>query len=185
MENLNESSSPVYAWFVLRVTYQREMKAKEVLDSLNIVNFLPTEKVRRRTPQGKMVTVVQPAIHNYLFVYSTKEELDGLKQYKLPYLRYVMKTDSGVRSILTVPDYQMQNFIAIAGNEEEQAEFLEVGDLQMAQGDKVRILGGPFAGVEGIYMRTSNTRSRRVVVQVAGLFAVATTTLPLSLVEKI
>ena len=185
MENQKEVSSSAFAWFVLRVTYQREMKAKEVLDSINIVNFLPTEKVRRRTPQGKMVTIVQPAIHNYLFVYSTKEEIDKLKQYKLPYLRYVMKTDNGARVILTVPEYQMQNFIAIAGNEEEQAEFLNVEDLQMVQGDKVRILGGPFCGVEGVYMRTSKTRSKRVVVQVAGLFAVATTTLPVSLVEKI
>ena len=185
MEKKTEESQSLLEWFVLRVTYQREMIAKEVLDSMNIANFLPTEKVRRRTPQGKMVTVVQPAIHNYLFVYTTKEQVDELKQFKLPYLRYVMKTDNGVRSILTVPDYQMQNFIAIAGNEEEQAEFLNVDDLQIAQGDKVRILGGPFAGVEGIYMRTSNTRSKRVVVQVAGMFAVATTTLPVSLVEKI
>lgn len=184
MEN-NETPQAVPVWFVLRVTYQREMIAKSVLDSLNIANFLPTEKVRRRTPQGKLVTVVQPAIHNYLFVHTTKEVVDELKQYKLPYLRYVMKTDNGVRTILTVPDYQMQNFIAIAGNDEEQAEFLDISDLQFAQGDKVRILGGPFAGVEGTYMRTSNTRSKRVVVQVAGMFAVATTTLPVSLVEKI
>lgn len=185
MEMKKEVSKATPVWFVLRVTYQREMMAKEVLDSLNIANFLPTEKVRRRTPQGKYVTVVQPAIHNYLFVHTTKDVVDDLKQFRLPYLRYVMTTDSGVRNILTVPDYQMENFIAIAGNEDEQAEFLNIEDLRFSQGDKVRILGGPFAGVEGIYMRTSNTRSKRVVVQVAGMFAVATTTLPLSMVEKI
>ena len=173
-------------WYVLRVTYQREMMAKKIMDEMEIVNFLPTQRVRRRSPQGKMMTVVQPAIHNYIFVHATKKVVEDLKQYKLNYLRYVMETKEGRRCILTVPEYQMKNFIAVAGNDQEQTEFLtDLSTLNFAEGDRVRILGGPFEGVEGVYMRTSNTRSRRVVIQVAGLMAVATTTLPLAMVEKI
>ena len=186
MEKLEKNKGTQPKWYVLRVTYQREMQAKKVMDEMEIVNFLPTQRVRRKTPQGKMVTVVQPAIHNYIFVHATKSEVDQLKLYKLSYLRYVMGMIDGRKAVMTVPEYQMKNFIAVAGNEEEQTEFLtDLSALNFSQGDHVRVLGGPFEGVEGIYMRTSNTRSKRVVIQIAGLMAVATTTLPLAMVEKI
>ena len=35
-------------WYVLRVTYQRELSTKEYLDKLNIENFVPVRVVRRR-----------------------------------------------------------------------------------------------------------------------------------------
>lgn len=184
-DKINLAEEPA-AWYVLRVTYQRELMAKKVLDELHIVNFLPTEKVRRKTPQGRFVTLVQPAVHNYIFVYATRKVVDELKQFKLNFLRYVMTVKDGLRCVQTVPEDQMKNFIAIAGNESEKAEFLlDMEDIDFNSGDKVRVIGGPFEGVEGIYMRTSHTRSKRVVVQVGGLMAVATTTLPLSMVEKI
>ena len=186
MEDIEQSAvQDKTAWYVMRVTYQREMMAKEVMDKMNIINFLPTVTVKRRTPQGRLVTLVQPAVHNYIFVNATRAVVDRLKQFTLPYLRYVMTIKDGLRKIQTVPEYQMKNFIAVAGNDQEQAEFLDINSICFEKGDKVRILGGPFEGVEGIYMRTSKTKSRRVVVQVAGLFAVATTTLPLAMVEKI
>ena len=35
-------------WYVLRVTYQRELSTKEYLDKLDIENFEPVRVVRRR-----------------------------------------------------------------------------------------------------------------------------------------
>ena len=173
-------------WYVLRVTYQREMMAKKLLDEMNVTNFLPMQRVRRRNSQGKLQWMVLPAVHNYIFIYATRTEVDHIKQFKLEYLRYVVVRENGLKHILTVPEYQMRNFIAIAGNEDEHKEFLtDLSAINFAEGDRVRILGGAFEGVEGIYVRTSNTKSRRVVVQVGGLMAVATATLPLAMVEKI
>ena len=81
-------------WYVLRVTYQRELMAKAKLDELNIENFVPPHKVR--------------------------------------------------------------------------------------------VLAGPFEGVEGTFMRVVNgKREKRVVVKIAGVVAIATASLPISLVEKI
>ena len=49
----------------------------------------------------------------------------------------------------------------------------------------MRVVAGPFQGVEGIYLSTSRKHERRVVVQLEGIAAVATTALPAVLVEKI
>ena len=107
-------------WYVLRVTYQRELMAKAKLDELNIENFVPTHKVRVKGKNGKLTWETKVLLHNYIFVFNTKEQIQHLKEGELPYLRYVMCNDeNGLRRILTVPERQMQNFIAIAGTEDE------------------------------------------------------------------
>lgn len=40
-------------WYVLRVTYQRELSTKEYLDKLDIENFVPVRVVRRRDSKGR------------------------------------------------------------------------------------------------------------------------------------
>ncbi len=185
MKEKQQGAASPTEWFVLRVTYQRELLAKQMFDELQVPCFLPMEWVKKRTSWGKEVKVRQPAIHNYVFVRSTREQLDSLKRYRMPFLRYVMSASSGRKEVQTVPEEQMESFIAVAGSEVQKAEFLNLEELDLTCGDRVRVVAGPFEGVVGVYMRTANTRCRRVVVQVADLFAVATTTLPASLVEKL
>ena len=62
----------------------------------------------------------------------------------------------------------MQNFIAV------------VEDINLAKGIRVRIKGGVFAGVEGIFMRIKG--DRRVVVNLPNLFSVATAFVPLEFI---
>ena len=149
-------------WYVLRVTYQRELAAKRLLDDSGISNFVPTKLVRRRGCHGRFTWEREVAVHNYVFAYATREEIQRLKQTKIPYLRYVMTSRDGRSSYLTVPDEQMRNFIAVAGNEQERVTFLDPAAVPVAEGDRVRITGGPFEGVEGVCVRMHNGRDRRV-----------------------
>ena len=175
------------SWYVLRVTYQRELTAKTKLDEYQIENFVPTQKVRVKGRNGKLTWVTQVLLHNYIFVFTTKERIQELKKEEIPYLRFVMCNDeNGLRKIQTVPERQMQNFIAIAGTEDERVMYLNPDEIDLSKGDKVRVLAGPFEGVEGTFMRVVNgKREKRVVVKIAGVVAIATASLPISLVEKI
>ena len=166
-------------WYVLRVTYQRELSTKEYLDKLHVENFVPVRVVRRRDSKGRFSRVREAAVHNYIFVRSTREVIDDLKTFRLPILRYVMHQQNGENQIMTVPESQMRNFIAVAANIDEPVIFLS------PEGDKVRIKDGVFMGVEGTFMRVKNTRDRRVVVKIDGITAVATASIPSALVEKI
>ena len=56
-------------WYVLRVTYQRELMAKAKLDELNIENFVPTHKVRVKGKNGKLTWETKVLLHNYIFVW--------------------------------------------------------------------------------------------------------------------
>ena len=61
--------------------------------------------------------------------------------------------------------------------------YLEPTELNLSQGTRVRITGGIFEGVEGVFVRVRH--DRRVVVNIEGVMAVATTFVHASLVEEI
>lgn len=84
---------------------------------------------------------------------------------------------------MTVPEKQMQSFIAVAGDEEQQAIYLDPASVDLSKGDKVRIIGGQLAGVEGTFMKIKG--GNRVVVKIDFVAAVATAEIPPQLVEKI
>ncbi|HIZ85309.1 MAG TPA: UpxY family transcription antiterminator [Candidatus Coprenecus stercoravium] len=172
-------------WFVMRVTYQREVAAKEKLDTLGLECFLPVRTFRKRGTDGRFCKVREPLIHNYIFIHSDKQTIDRLKTFTLPYLRYATSTIDGQKVIMTVPERQMKSFIAVAGNEEQRAVFLDPATIDLTKGDKVRITGGPFEGVEGTFMRLQGGRGKRVVVKIDSIAAVATTELQPHLVTKI
>ena len=172
-------------WFVLRVTYQREVPARERFESCGIESFLPMERVRRRTAQGRFRYVEEPVVHNFIFVHTHKNLVDWLKHGPMPWLRYMMVKDGGASRIMTVPEVQMRSFIAIAGNVSERSAYVNPDEARLAKGDKVRVTAGPFAGVEGEFVRLKGRRGRSVVVCIEGLVAVTTTEIPAECVEKI
>jgi len=178
-------SNPNLAWYVMRVSYQRELAVKSVLDRLEVENFLPMRTVRRRNAQGRFARFREVAMHNYIFVRSVRSVLDDLKTFRLPMLRYMMHVENGERRIMVVPDEQMNSFMAVARCQDEPVLYLSAEEVDLDKGDRVRIVGGVFEGVEGTFLRLKNARDRRVVVKIEGLVAVATATLPASLVEKI
>ena len=51
------------------------------------------------------------------------------------------------------------------------------------KGDKVRVLDGPFKGAEGYVVRIK--KDRRLVVTISGVAAIATSYIPMELLEKI
>ncbi|MBP5498693.1 MAG: KOW motif-containing protein, partial [Muribaculaceae bacterium] len=73
--------------------------------------------------------------------------------------------------------------IAVAGHHEEEIVYLDPAELNLTKGDRVRVLAGPFAGAEGVFVRVKG--DRRVVVTIEGVVAVATTFVHPSLIEKI
>ena len=174
-----------FAWYVLRVTYQRELAAQEQLEEQGIKTYVPLKRVRKSV-KGRLVWKVEAALHNYIFVYLNLKKIKDIKTHDIPYLRYVMGVDAdGQKRPQYVPDSQMENFIAITSQETEKIKYLDPDFIDLKVGDRVRVLEGPFKGLEGVYMRTSGRHEKRVVVKILGLVAVATPVLPSASVEKI
>ena len=71
----------------------------------------------------------------------------------------------------------------VSGNYEEQIVYLDPIATALQKGDRVRVTGGIFEGVEGAIIRVKG--DRRVSVCIQGVMAVATAYIHPSLIERI
>ncbi len=170
------------AWYPMRVTYGREVKVKEALDTLGIENFLPMHYELVDPGDGNKKRMLVPAIHNLIFIHDSREDITLLKTTRREFqpLRYITKhfAESVADNILTVPETQMRNFMRVASVQDDSVIFLDNSDYLSKVGRRVLITEGYFAGVEGIIKRIK--KNKHVVVQLEGLAAVAVTYVPAS-----
>ena len=167
-------------WYAIRVTYNRELKVKEDLDARQIRCFVPMQ-YRREERNGVMVKRLVPSVHNLIFINLTPSEMKEYKETTQLPIRYIMNRET--RKPITVPDREMENFIKVAGTYEEKLIYLDAEPGDFTRGERVRIIGGMFAGAEGVFVRFKG--DRRVVVNIEGIIAVATTFVHPSMMEKI
>lgn len=170
-------------WYALRVTYSRELVLKEYLDREGIENFIPM-RYEYAMKNGRRVRRLVPAVHNLVFVRSSRRRIDGVRQVQdagIPPIRYIM--DREYHRPIIVPDSQMHSFIIVSGNHDQPIRYLESSDLCIPKGTRVRITGGLFEGIEGEFVRIRH--DRRVVVNIEGVVAVATTYIHQSLIEPV
>lgn len=167
----------------MRVTYSREMLAKDYLDSIGVECFVPMhwEHIEGRHPRHR---VLKPAIRNLIFVHDSQKHITELKMTRreLSSLRYIMHPvldENNIvlhRDILTVPDKQMDNFIRVASVYDDRVFYIENLDFAGKPGQRVKVVEGDFAGVEGTIKRIK--KNKCVVVQIENVAAVAIAFLP-------
>ena len=176
-------------WYPMRVSYGREEKIKEALDTLNIRNFLPMQRQRgwvddKGEPHQKLV----PAVRNLIFIHSSQEHITELKMFnkECNSLRYMTNpfSHSDDDYLLTVPDRQMENFIRVAAVQDDSLFYLDPNaEFLRVPGRKVRITDGNFKDAIGTIKRIKN--NKRVVVEIQGVVAVAITFVPTVWLEPI
>ncbi len=167
-------------WFPMRVTYNREIKVKENLDSLGIENFVPMKQQFTVHGGHKRLETI-PAINNLLFVHSSREILTNLKMTEEEFspLRYMMTRPlqkNARPEIITIPDRSMENFIRAASHTDGSLIYLDYGCVADKIGRRVVVCDGPFAGVEGVVLRIDN--NKRVVIKLENVVAVAIAFVP-------
>ena len=93
--------------------------------------------------------------------------------------------DAGKNSPIIVPDIQMQQFISVSRLHNERLIYLTPEEINLAKGTRVRVLGGPFDGVEGVFVKVRGCRSKRVVILMQGILAVVVAEVKPDLIEVI
>ena len=158
----------------MRVTYRRELKTQEQLRQAGFETFMPMKIVKKRV-FGKLKVSKAPAVSSLLFIHSTSKKIQEFKG-DLQYLQYIMTHDrNGLRVKATVPDKQMQDFIAVCGSEDERLLFMDPTTLVLKAGQRVRVLAGPCQGMIGYYQRVKGAREKRFVISIPHVVAVVTT----------
>lgn len=171
MKNLDTNFDAEATWFAMSATFGRELKAKTFLESKRVKCFVPMryEIVKDKT-QRKTRKLV-PAINNLIFVYTTKDRIQDLKS-TTNYLQYLTKPVDGKNIPITIPEYQMQQFMAVCDTYNEKLVYLSADEINLKEGTPVKIIGSEFDGIEGTFVKINKSRKKRVVVMIQGLTAV-------------
>ena len=173
IENKRKSTdSEAMNWYAIRVTYSRELKFQTLLQESGFQTFVP---MCRRTfeKNGKKETKLVPAVSNLIFVHSEKADLDAFmaRMGEACPARFIW--DKSTRNPIIVPDKAMEDFIKISMSNIDDVIYLQEVTAKLREGQRVKVKNGPFEGVEGTVIRVK--RSRRVMVELPGMMAIATT----------
>lgn len=98
-------------------------------------------------------------------------------------LQYLVRRVDGVSRKIVVPDAQMEQFIRVSRTDDERLTYLKPEEINLSKGTRVRILGGAFDGVEGIFVKVKGKRNRRVVVLIDHVSAIAVSEISPDLIE--
>jgi transcription antitermination factor NusG len=176
-------------WYVLFAANGKAVKIKPCLEAAAIEYFFPVYyKERKIRGSERCERISLPLLGNLIFAKASRNALDPiLKEVKL---RLSISSDLYYRDysdkrIIIIPENQMRNFIAVAGNEKEKEQIIYISndEVSLRKGVKVRITGGVFTGVEGIFMRIKG--DKRLVVSIPNLFSVATAYIPSCYVQEV
>jgi transcription antitermination factor NusG len=170
-------------WYVLFAANGKAVKISDYLKAAQIECFFPMcYKEKRIEDSYRIKCTLQPLLGNLVFVKSSRSYLEPhLQEIKLQHgiTSDLYYRNLGSKELIVVPENQMQSFITVAGSKENKI-YLSNEEVNINKGTKVRITGGAFEGVEGIFMRIKG--DRRVVVSIPDLLSVATAFIPTSFI---
>lgn len=179
-----------YCWFVLRATYNRTNAATEKAKKAGIKTYVPMHYVQKIVV-GKKKRILQPLLPNFLFIYATREQANLFVR-KTPedtsFIKYYLdKTlpleSNGKNPPLTIPYNDMMNFIKVTSTESDHVRIVTAEQCHYKNGDEVKVIAGDFKGVVGKVARIAG--QQRIVVEISGLFLVATAYIPTDFIEII
>ncbi len=168
--NLKNDSSLI-RWYVMRA-YKAEKRAEELLSGEGGLPFFIPKHYVMRTFHGVKSKRLVPVIPSLIFVHASKDAIVEFKKIH-NFLQFVMWEKSTGAECLVVPDGQMEDFIKVASSDEENTVYFKPEEINLEKGTRVFIHGGRFDGVTGTFMKVKGKRSRRLVVLLDGIMAVA------------
>jgi len=162
-------------WFIAYVRMHHERKAAQKLDDMGIECFVPMrEEIHQWSQRKKKVTVVLTP--QMIFIHATVEE--RMRALTLSSIsRYLVLR--GEHQPAVVPDDQMERFMFMVDYSEESV-FAMTDSL--VSGQKVKVIKGPLAGLEGEFVEMNGQSKVVVRLDILGCFG---TNMPAGYVEAI
>lgn len=151
-------------WFVAIVNHNSEKQSSKKLNDMNIENYLPTQTEMRVWRNGRKAKVDRIVIPSIIFIYCTEQKRKELVG--LPFIFRFMTDRAGTspysasKPLATIPDKQIRRLKFMLGQSDIPVEITE---KPFKAGDKVRVIRGNLAGLEGEVLNLGNSKSELIV----------------------
>ncbi|MCR4860916.1 MAG: UpxY family transcription antiterminator [Bacteroidales bacterium] len=137
----NKFDPQQHCWFAARTRCGAELSVAGRLDRLGVERFVPTE-TRLHTRGG--AAYERALIPCLVFLKTTKQDACALANEQSLPVRYLI--DPATRSLLVVPDKQMDDFRRVLDLSTDEGGLV---GRPLELGERVRVIKGVLAGVEG------------------------------------
>lgn len=176
---MNESDIIVLKkWYALYTKPKQEFKAEQQLKEMGITTYLPLiTKIKQWSDRKKKV--IEPLFKSYIFINANDSE-----RYISVQAKSIVKVVNFNGVPATIPNWQIENLQKMLASNPDAF----VTDL-IKIGTHVKIIEGPFAGVEGIVAKYTNdervlginidTLQRSVIVHLPASSVMVETNLPI------
>jgi transcription antitermination factor NusG len=148
-------------WFAIYTGFRKEKAVKELLDRKKIHSYLPLQGFRRE--YGRKVTHVElPLINCYLFVKITTHQYVPVLE-----TEYVHTFVKFSRDLISIPEQEITWLKRILEDETIVSELIE-DPSSFEEGDKVEVLSGRLAGLQGRLLHKHGKQSFMVEFKAVG-----------------
>lgn len=164
-------------WYILRAVFRNELKVRDALRQAGFHCYVPM-CYRVETIQGHKVRRLVPAITELVFVHATLEAISEFKLHSKYTIYWLTKPTGNTHEKIIVPDKAMDDFIRITQQTEQAVTYFRPEEIRLDKGDRIRIHGGAFDGVEGVLMKVKGKREKQLVVSIPDLAVAAVNVKP-------
>ena len=169
-------------WYAFKVFYNKVFEIAKEIQEQGVETFFPKVKVYKSL-ENKQQEIWKPAISSLVFVHCSEEKVWNLQNLLFGrVMLYTHRTD-GNKIASPIDEEEMRVFMLVTSMEDERLEYLDVESVKYKEGQRVRVLDGPYKDCEGYIKRIKG--NRRLLVAVEGLALVATSYIPSVFLEKI
>ena len=193
VENVSEAHRQ---WFVLRVSYERIIKAKAFVEAKGFECYVPMRYKEVKKHDKKRI-ITEPLLPSFLFVHVTAEQVETLihdnkvvTNERRALLSYYFdhtihrQDNSYCNPPLTIQNEAMNNFIRLTSIKNPHIIPITSDNIQFKLGDNVVVTEGKFKGIHGRVARIAG--QQRVIVDLFDGCLVATAYIPngIIMIEK-
>ena len=178
---------PTKNWYVLRASYGREDKAADYIVGEGTYAYV-AKRNTSKSINNQPRKVQESLIPNMLFVYTSEENAEQYVRHTpaLSFLSYYYNhlehTDQQKNPPLTITCHEMENFIRATQSMNEHLMFVTEQQCHFKSGDYVKVVDGPFKGVEGRVARVAG--QQRVIVSLSNIGFISTAYVPTAFLKK-
>lgn len=169
-------------WYAFKVFFNKVFEIDKELTRLGGETYFPVVKFYKLLDDKKKM-VVKPAISSLIFVRCTEENVKAYQNQLTGRVMLYTHVTDGIRKPSPIDEEEMRVFKLVTSVEDERLQYLDVESINYKEGQRVKVIDGPYAGCTGYIKRIKG--NRRLLVAVEGLALVATSYIPSVFLEKI
>ena len=134
----------VVQWYVMNAVFRKEIKIRDDMRRAGFDCYVPM-RYEIKTVRGKKERQLNAAVHELLFVRSTKSKIMEYKIHSKDALYFRMSGRSGNRDFLVVPDKQMDDFIRVTQHVEKNLTLVELNPISISLIYTLMLMASPIS----------------------------------------